>query len=409
MEGPVEPGNPVGPWIKMGPEQFPPGRGAGGGEIPLEGAGSIENNRAGPGVEGGAGGGDRARSGNGPDQEPIVHAVRAEDLVTGPFPEMAGDQRINMTVWCGRGSHPAESYRYLAVLSMVLCEASGYVYEMHSLLLDKNAVAPMRQDIEFYQREGYWVARGLFAPDEIDEIRETFMAQAADGPVEGLSDGSRTLGPADPLSRYPRMMHPHRRLDLPVGPLSLRTMLDRRLQAVLEALFGEEAIAAQSMFYFKPPGARGQALHQDNFYLRVHPGTCMAAWVAIDRADRENGGMVVVPGSGGMEVVCPEKADSTKFFTTEHIPVPEGKREVGVDLEPGDVLFFNGSLIHGSYPNTTTDRFRRSFICHYVPRSCVEVAHWYRPLLTFDGREVEKETARGGGPCGTVAETSAPH
>jgi phytanoyl-CoA hydroxylase len=35
-------------------------------------------------------------------------------------------------------------------------------------------------------------------------------------------------------------------------------------------------------------------------------------------------------------------------------------------MEPGDVLFFGGLTIHGSYPNTTADRFRRGFICHFV-------------------------------------------
>ena len=29
-------------------------------------------------------------------------------------------------------------------------------------------------------------------------------------------------------------------------------------------------------------------------------------------------------------------------------------------------LFFDGKTIHGSYNNQTADRWRRSFICHYV-------------------------------------------
>ena len=47
----------------------------------------------------------------------------------------------------------------------------------------------------------------------------------------------------------------------------------------LTGLLGNEPYAAQTMVYFKPAGSRGQALHQDNYYLRVHPGTCMAAWM----------------------------------------------------------------------------------------------------------------------------------
>jgi ectoine hydroxylase-related dioxygenase (phytanoyl-CoA dioxygenase family) len=267
--------------------------------------------------------------------------------------------------------------------------------------------ATLAELAETFAREGYCVARGLFTPDEITEIRDTFMAQAANGPVEGMSDGHhKACGPDDPLAFYPRMMHPHRHPDKPVGPLAMRYMLDRRVYEVLNALMGEEPVAAQSMFYFKPAGARGQDLHQDNFYLRVKPGTCYAAWVAVDDADAENGGMMVVPGTHDAEIVCPQKSDPTISFTDAHVPVPEGLQPELVPLKAGDVLFFNGSVIHGSRPNTSKDRFRRSLIFHYVPKASAEVSRWYSSL-TFDGKPVELPDAVGGGPCGTPHEKVA--
>jgi ectoine hydroxylase-related dioxygenase (phytanoyl-CoA dioxygenase family) len=262
---------------------------------------------------------------------------------------------------------------------------------------------------EFFDANGYAVARGLFTPAEVAEIRETFMAQASNGPVEGLSDGHhKACSPDDPLAFYPRMMHPHKHPDKPVGPLSVRYMLDARVGQVLQSLMEDEPLAAQSMFYFKPPGARGQDLHQDNFYLRVAPGTCCAAWTAIDDADAENGGMMVVPGSDKADVVCPEKSDPTVSFTDAHVPVPEGLRPEVVPLKAGDVLFFNGSVIHGSTPNTSKDRFRRAFICHYLPRQSTELAHWYSSLR-FSGEKVEIPVATGGGPCGVPHEVKGPH
>jgi len=44
----------------------------------------------------------------------------------------------------------------------------------------------------------------------------------------------------------------------------------------------------------------------------------------------------------------------------------EAQAEVGLDMNPGDVLFFHGKTINGSYRNTTKDRWRRTFICHYI-------------------------------------------
>jgi cysteinyl-tRNA synthetase len=42
------------------------------------------------------------------------------------------------------------------------------------------------------------------------------------------------------------------------------------------------------------------------------------------------------------------------------VPVPEGMPVEAVRMDAGDVFFFNGSVIHGSYPNRTADRFRRA-------------------------------------------------
>jgi ectoine hydroxylase-related dioxygenase (phytanoyl-CoA dioxygenase family) len=197
-------------------------------------------------------------------------------------------------------------------------------------------------------------------------------------------------------------MQPHE-----FNPLARRFLLDARLRDVLETLLGEEVLAAQSMFYFKPPGARGQALHQDNFYLRVEPGTCVAAWLACDLIDRENGGLEVVPGTHRMELFCPEEADAELSFAREYVPPPPGLAAVPVDMTPGDVLFFNGSLVHGSQPNSSA-RFRRSFIGHYVGRSTARIGAYYR-TLAMSGERVALPESEGGGPCGTEFSPHGPH
>ena len=266
------------------------------------------------------------------------------------------------------------------------------------------------EQLQCFREQGYLIVRGAFIAAQVAEIRDTFMEMGKSGPVEGLSEVRTNIGDSsDPLLKYPRMMQPHLHTDKPVGPLARRYMLDPAIGQMLCELMGEEPIAVQSMFYFKPPGARGQDLHQDNYYLRVSPGTCLAAWIAIDDADMENGGMVLVPGTHNMAVACPERADSSKFFTTDHVDVPTGKQEVPALLKAGDVLFFNGSVIHGSYPNTSKDRFRRALICHYVPAGTKELSQWYRFPTRFNGEIVPIANAIGGGPCGTAAESAAPH
>jgi phytanoyl-CoA hydroxylase len=266
-----------------------------------------------------------------------------------------------------------------------------------------------QDQLERYERDGFLAVPQLFTPQEVATYREAFTRRAEEGLTPPLFDLRRFSGTNDPLARYPRMMHPHKYPSEYVGPLAMDFLLDPRIGNILVDLFGgDEPIAAQTMFYYKPPGARGQDLHQDNFYLKVKPGNCMAAWLAVDDADRDNGGMVMVPGSHKLDIACPEQSDSSKFFTTEHVPTPAGYREVPIDLKAGDVLFFNGSVIHGSYPNESKTRFRRALIGHYVPDGCTEVGKWYRPLYKFNGEEAMKEEAMGSGPCGTVEEPAVP-
>lgn len=248
-------------------------------------------------------------------------------------------------------------------------------------------------EFQHYQENGYLIARGLFTPSEVQALISHYMelrAQPHPGDLFGVDPNS-----SDPLKKYPRMLQMHR-----YDEISLKALLDRRIQEYLTTLMGREPFAVQSMIYFKPPGARGQALHQDQYYLRVQPGTCIAAWVALDRCDEENGCLQVVPGSQEWPLLCTTKADTSLSFTDVTVPIPPGTDVRAMVMDPGDVLFFNGQVVHGSTPNRSTDRFRRSLILHYIGGEASQVAHFYHPALRFDGTVVELNLAQEGGQCG---------
>ncbi|WP_341853805.1 hypothetical protein [Brachybacterium sp. GPGPB12] len=62
------------------------------------------------------------------------------------------------------------------------------------------------------------------------------------------------------------MIQPHRGDHAP-GRLARRWSLEQRVMGRVAEVVGP-VWATQSMFYFKPPGARGQAMHQDNYFLQ---------------------------------------------------------------------------------------------------------------------------------------------
>lgn len=251
---------------------------------------------------------------------------------------------------------------------------------------------------QHFDGNGYVVVKGIFSPEEVAHYREHFMTLRKHGTYPGDMAGVDTRS-NDPLKRYPRMIHMHRWDDV-----SFQWMIDKRLNDCLTGLLGREPYAVQTMMYFKPGGARGQALHQDNFYLRAQPGTCMAAWMALDDCDEANGCLQVVPGSHEWPLLCTTKADTSLSFTDVTVPIPEGQDVNPIIMGAGDVLFFNGAVVHGSFPNVTKDRFRRALIAHYIEGSAEQVSKFYHPAIRMDGTPLELDESTGGGSCGVWVE-----
>lgn len=256
------------------------------------------------------------------------------------------------------------------------------------------------EQIEKFERDGFALAEGLFSKEECAAYIDYFMAMIERG-GDGWAEGGVDPNHPDPLKRYPRLLQPHRG-----DKVAFDYMIDARNREWLAALLGEDPFAVQTMVYFKPAGARGQALHQDQRYLRVEPGTCMAAWLALEDCDEENGCMSVVPGSHKLPVLCPGQADAQLSFTGDQVPIPPGLEAAPMRMKAGDVLFFNGQLIHGSGPNESKDRFRRIIVGHYIVAEAKKVAQYYFPVFNMDGSTVDglEENPWGGGPCGYIVE-----
>jgi phytanoyl-CoA hydroxylase len=208
-----------------------------------------------------------------------------------------------------------------------------------------------------YAKDGVVCIRQLFTPDEMGHIRRVFTDQVESSTELGHNDN---VSSEDILAKYPRFIHPHRHPETEAGRTAHRYLIDQRLVKSAESLIGD-VYGAQTMFYFKPPSARGQAMHQDNWFLKSHPETCLAAWVAVDDTDAANGGLILVPGSHKQEVLCHEDSYPSVSFSKNTVRIPEGMTRVQSELKAGDVLFFHGSMVHGSLPNSTTDRIQTFF------------------------------------------------
>ncbi|MEZ4657335.1 MAG: phytanoyl-CoA dioxygenase family protein [Caldilineaceae bacterium] len=184
-----------------------------------------------------------------------------------------------------------------------------------------------QKQIQQYQADGYLVVSGLFSADEVAFFRDHYEAMRQRHIAEQMKTMNKAAFPeGDPLRTYPRIMQPHRH-----DAASLRWLIDARLNQCMTALLGQEPYAVQTMFYFKPPGAR-QALHQDRAFICAYspapvwrhgwPWTTATTPTAV----------CAVPGSQDWPVLCTVGADTTQSFTDVTVELPTGVTDVPVTM-----------------------------------------------------------------------------
>lgn len=232
-----------------------------------------------------------------------------------------------------------------------------------------------------YQREGYLKIEGLLPPADVQRLfdwaNDVLYGREQ---ISGLDAAQESASLDELLKRFTRIHMLHR-----ASPTAEWGLLHPRILDVLEAIVGPDVLALQSMLFFNPPGRGGQGWHQDAYYINTYPDTLVGAWVCLEPADEENGCLWVVPGSGHEPIYPPHGAgqlmhadgvfeDLVEIENASHLddevntlskiagryPPP-----VSVPMEPGDVLFFQGHLLHRSHPNKSKQRFRRAYVLHY--------------------------------------------
>lgn len=221
-------------------------------------------------------------------------------------------------------------------------------------------------DVAAYRARGYLVVERLFDRDTVAALVDegTQLVRGARGPVDRLEPAA----PSDPdeavLARYMVCPMAHK-----ASPLYRRTMADARLVEVLRKLIGPNVKGVHSQLYLKHAGAPGSAWHQDEMFLPTRDRSLLTAWIALDPATVENGCLRFLPGSHRSGVLWPlrrhndpelDRAEEAHGFPD---PVDAA---VTIELAPGSVVFFNGYLLHGSYPNRSAGGFRRSLLFVYA-------------------------------------------
>lgn len=139
-------------------------------------------------------------------------------------------------------------------------------------------------------------------------------------------------------------------------------MADEVLDLV-EPLIGPNIGLWSSHFIAKEPlVGRATPWHEDSAYWKGRldrMDQIVTVWLALDRSDRENGCMSVIPGThlnGGFSDYADVDKNTNTFDTEIRADQVDAAQAVYFELNPNECSVHDGRIIHGAEPNTSPRR-----------------------------------------------------
>lgn len=205
-----------------------------------------------------------------------------------------------------------------------------------------------------YRSLGFHVEYDVWSPEECRE----------------LIDASHEL-PGYRAGSFVPAMHPHR-----TEPRVLSALKDRRVVAIAERLVGGKVSGLQTELFYCRTGTPGFSYHQDNYYVEAKPDAFVSAWCALEDAGRENGGLIVFPGTHKepvlpvREVANPAPTEGRQDPNANRLEavVPGGYERVDLAVPRGAVVFLHAHTVHGSNANRAEARTRHVLLSTYLRR-----------------------------------------
>jgi phytanoyl-CoA hydroxylase len=258
-----------------------------------------------------------------------------------------------------------------------------------------------------YLQDGYLVRRGLVPPDLIEALNARFedVAEGRVAParnmqvVRNVQVAKGLVTPATKAAGISKMNFVLR------DPVMRRFSECAAVLDQVEALLGPDLIAMNSMYLSKPPNVDGRhPLHQDLLYFPFRPAErIVGVWTALERITRENGCLVVIPGSHHGELLEHDYPDwEHKNYLFLGVKNLDASGRVHLEMEPGDTVLFHPLLIHGSGLNRTQTP-RRAFAVHFASAHCEDIWQGETTFVSGIDPRLDYRLVRGADPHGYAA------
>jgi len=224
---------------------------------------------------------------------------------------------------------------------------------------------------EFFQENGYYLAKGVYSPTEVAELETDFdrIVQQLRGSGEEVD--ARWKGAAiNKIDTNTTVVHTH---NVQIySAVWLRAFLQPRFLEFSRAVLNSPDVILHHSKLFQKPAEKGAPfpMHQDWSYFPSIKDTMMAGIIHVSNATDEMGCLRVYPGSHRLgRLVESSGMSATESDSLKDYPIDKA---LVVEAEPGDVLFFHYFTLHGSMPNRS-QKIRKTVLAQmHSGDDCIE-------------------------------------
>ncbi|MBV7337289.1 phytanoyl-CoA dioxygenase family protein [Chloroflexi bacterium TSY] len=213
-----------------------------------------------------------------------------------------------------------------------------------------------------YEQNGYFIAKDVVSEDAVTRLHAKITTALNRGTGEDLNfDAKRTDGENPMGAAMFRKLARLGRNDSEIWDLFYcsdnvcsinQQFLGGNVRLWFDSIFTKPAKIGEATPWHQDIGLWTQNPAQKKNKLRYKDA--LTIWMAIDRANQENGCLQVIPGSHKSEVI-----DHVQYQRGVHVELPREQVQAMIDLhgvhhielEPGEAIVWHAHLWHYSPPN----------------------------------------------------------
>ena len=210
-----------------------------------------------------------------------------------------------------------------------------------------------REQVTAFESKGFVVVKGFFGADEVAGLSAWLDLLRDKEPADGEEAKYYETSPVSGESLLVRIENVIGEANRAASEL----LLSAKTRKALTQLLGEAPVLFKDKVNYKLPGCRPDKLHQDQAAgWNAYCDSFVTMAVAVDENRLDNAALSFMC-SGNYEKAL--MTEEWQPLTEDDPPFQPEDEYVLLEADPGDVIFFDAYVPHGS-PANTSDRSRRN-------------------------------------------------